>query len=291
MYQSALELENMNIQQALRGLDDWRPAPNAPRMLIADDDPAVLRLLADHCARLGFDVDTASNGMQAILKARRNKLDILVIDVNMPEVDGLSVCARLLEPERDFTDAIVITGSENPSTIDRCESFGAHYVRKGPDFWNDFENALAEVQEFKTSLKPAVRSRPSVLLVDDDDDVHRFLASRLEQRGLTVRCASDIQQAYRMACKEEPAVIVTDYFMPTGDAHHLLSRLRSSPATARIPVIVLTGRRLNSAVKQDLIRLIQSQDGASQIISKSENTDELFTALQKFCGFEAGSRC
>ncbi len=114
-------------------------------MLIADDDPSIVRLLAAHCARMGFDVDTASNGIQALLKASRFKPDVLVIDVNMPEVDGLSVCAHLLDPDRAPVNVIVITGSRDPDTLERCEGFGAHYARKGPNFWNDFEAALEEI--------------------------------------------------------------------------------------------------------------------------------------------------
>jgi CheY-like chemotaxis protein len=68
-----------------------------------------------------------------------------VIDVNMPEVDGLSVCAHLLDPDRAPVDVIVITGSRDPETLERCEGFGAYYARKGPNFWSDLETALAEI--------------------------------------------------------------------------------------------------------------------------------------------------
>jgi CheY-like chemotaxis protein len=40
-------------------------------MLVADDDPSVLRVLADRCVWMGFDVETASNGIQAALNDRR----------------------------------------------------------------------------------------------------------------------------------------------------------------------------------------------------------------------------
>jgi len=69
-------------------------------MLIADDDPAIVRLLADRCAGVGFVVETAVNGVQALIKAHQHHPDIVVIDVNMPEADGLKVCAHLLDPSR-----------------------------------------------------------------------------------------------------------------------------------------------------------------------------------------------
>ena len=99
-------------------------------MLIADDDPSVVSALAIECARMGSKVDTANNGLQALMKANKNKPDILVIDVNMPEVDGLSVCAHLLDPAKQPMNVIVVTGSRDLETIERCENFGAFYTKK-----------------------------------------------------------------------------------------------------------------------------------------------------------------
>src|ERR1700684_460305 len=107
----------------------------APRMLIADDDPAIVRLLADRCASVGFEIETATNGIQALIKANRSHPDIVVIDVNMPEAGGLTVCERLLDPSKRALNVVVVTGSREPETLERCLGFGAYYVRKGPQFW------------------------------------------------------------------------------------------------------------------------------------------------------------
>jgi CheY-like chemotaxis protein len=91
-----------------------------------------------------------------------------------------------------------------------------------------------------------------------------------------------------MACRDEPAAIVTDYFMPNGDAQYLLTRLRTTAATEKIPVIVLSGRQLSEATMQSLRRQICGHPGAAQVLRKSEDTQPLFEALKKFCGFERG---
>ena len=295
MRQSAREIGSLDMQDGAREIVEL-PSSITPRVLIADDDPSIVRLLADHCARMGFDVDTASNGIQALLKASRTELDTLVIDVNMPEVDGLSVCARLLDPERTPVNVIVMTGSRNPETLKRCEGFGVYYTRKGPNFWDELEAALAEIhpdmadrirQSAARAPAPAVRRRPRVLLIDDDNDINQFLSSRLEKCGLDVQYACDAQHGFQMACRDGPAVIVTDYFMPNGDAQCLLTRLRTEAATAKIPVIVLSGRELNEATIQSLKREIRGHPGATQILRKSEDTQALFEALKKFCGFES----
>jgi CheY-like chemotaxis protein len=286
-----------------------RPAPDprtiesslsfhSPKMLIVDDDPSVLRLLANHCTRLGFDVETATNGMQALLKASRIQPKILVIDVNLPELDGLSACAHLLGPDRSPVDVIVITGSRGSETPERCEGFGAYYAHKGPNFWRDLEVALAEIeprlvgkigQYSMGEAAPEIRRRPRVLLVDDDSDVNRMLASRLAKCGIDVMYASDATHGLRMASQDEPAVIVTDYFMPNGDALYFLTRLRTAKVTSKIPVIVWSGRKLSEQTDQRLRREISGCSGAAHILCKSEDTSALFEILQKFCGFESTS--
>jgi CheY-like chemotaxis protein len=131
-----------------------------------------------------------------------------------------------------------------------------------------------------------VPERPRVLVVDDDPAMGTFLASRLGKYGVDTLHASDAVHAFRIACKERPSVIVTDNYMPNGDAQYLLYRLRSSPATESIPVFVISGRPLSEITQHILRREICGRPGAAQVFKKSFDTDELFGALQKFCGFE-----
>src|SRR5260370_31615232 len=128
MRQSACEIERLDVPEDMRALVEFRSSEQTPRMLIADDDPSIVRLLADHCARMGFNVDTAANGIQALLKASRTKPDIILMDVNMPEVDGLSACGHLLGPERAPANRILITGSRHPEELERWEGFVARYA-------------------------------------------------------------------------------------------------------------------------------------------------------------------
>jgi len=271
------------------------PGEKRPRMLIADDDPSIVRMLADRCARVGFDVDTATNGIQALIRVNRSHPDVLVIDVNMPEADGLTVCARLLDPSKRALNVVVVTGSRDIVTAERCEGFGAFYVRKGPDFWSGLSSALTElfprmahkIRELHFQpIRQKVRERSRVLMIDDDFAVQQFLSSRLAKGGVELLFAPDIGQGYRMACRELPSAIISDYFLPNGGIPYLLSRLRSTLETENIPLFVLTGRDLDETTRQSLMREVCGKPGAASIFGKSFDTDELFGALKKVCGFE-----
>jgi CheY-like chemotaxis protein len=266
-----------------------------PRVLIADDDPAIVQLLAVRCASLGFEVETATNGVQALLKANRTHPDIMIIDVNMPEADGLTVCARLLDPSRKSLNVIVVTGSREAETLERCEGFGAFYVRKGPEFWSGLGAALTETfprmaarigELHGRRVGAEMRERPRVLVIDDDLEIEQFLSSRLEKCGVKLLFASNVSLGFRMACREAPSVIISDYFLPNGGIPYLLGRLRTTPETGNIPVLVLTGRNLGEITEQSLMREVCGKPGVAQIFKKSFDTSELFGALQKLCGFE-----
>jgi CheY-like chemotaxis protein len=275
--------------------DAYELSSKPPKMLIADDDPAIVKLLAERCASVGFEVETATNGVQALIKANRNHPDIVIIDVNMPEADGLTVCARLLDSSKKSLNVVVVTGSREAKTIERCQGFGAFYVRKGPEFWSGLEAALIETfPRMADSIKDLhgrrrgaeVRERPRVLIIDDDLSIKQFLDSRLDKCGVELLHASDLAQGYRMACREAPSVIVSDYSLANGGVSYLLSRLRTTPATMNVPVLVLTGRNLDQRTKDILMREVCRKPGVSGVLRKSLDLDELFAALQRFCGFE-----
>ena len=266
----------------------------APRMLIADDDPCVLRAVADRCAGMGFEVETASNGLQALIKASQGKPDILVIDVHMPELDGLSVCSYLVEIAKRSPHVMVVTGRPDAEIAERCKGVDATCIQKGRHFWSQFDASLAgmfpqQADAIERSKNPAadieLRKHPRILLVDDDIHIKKFFFNRFEKLGAELLYAADGVRGFWMARHQEPTVIVADYMMRNGDAEYLLTRLRGTPQTQNIPVIVHTGRRLDEVAKQRLRRPIGGWPGAARILRKSIDTSALSEALLRLCGF------
>ncbi len=189
---------------------------------------------------------------------------------------------------------MVITGRPGQEIIERCKGIGASCVHKGPNFWNDFEARLIHIYPQKAvaiwqSAKPwekiEVKKRPRVLLVDDDISVKKLFFHRFGNLGAELLYAVDGIQGFWKARREQPTVIVADYCMPNGDAEYLLTRLRNTAETSSIPVIVHTGRRLSPSVKQRLRQQVCGQRGAARIVQKSCDSQELFEALQRLCGF------
>lgn len=101
-----------------------------PRILVADDEPAIVMAVRDELAFEGYDVDSAGSGPEAVAMARRDRPDVLLLDLMLPGKNGFEVC-RALRPERPDLWIIMLTvrGQE----ADRVTGFEAgcdDYVTK-----------------------------------------------------------------------------------------------------------------------------------------------------------------
>ena len=82
----------------------------------------------------------------------------------------------------------------------------------------------------------------TVLVTDDEPHIRHMLDYKLKKTGFTVYAAGNGREAFDLARTHRPDVIVTDYQMPVCNGMEFAMRLMSDPATASIPVLLLTSR-------------------------------------------------
>lgn len=117
---------------------------------------------------------------------------------------------------------------------------------------------------------------PRILCIDDDPNLIRSLQRRFKRHGVELLTAADGREGYQMALKTQPDVILTDMRMPCGNGCWLLSRLKATRETVRIPVLVLTG-----LVDQNSDWLA-TQLGAERILEKPIRFRNLLDHLQPY---------
>ena len=101
----------------------------AHRILVVDDEPHIREVICFALERAGMSVVTARNGSEALAMFRRGGLDLVVLDIGMPEMDGLEVCRTL----RKSSDLPILFLSARDEEIDRIiglEIGGDDYVTK-----------------------------------------------------------------------------------------------------------------------------------------------------------------
>lgn len=95
-------------------------------MLIVEDDDFLLQMYATKLELEGFKISEAANGVQALKVAQREKPDLILLDLNLPELSGFEVLEQL---KRDETTSgikvIVLTNYSQKDNIDRCIKLGA----------------------------------------------------------------------------------------------------------------------------------------------------------------------
>ncbi len=118
----------------------------------------------------------------------------------------------------------------------------------------------------------------TILVCDDDPLLVDLLSFRLAAKGFTIETASDGSEALKKLESSAPHAIILDAMMPVVDGYEVLRRIRESPQTAGIPVLMLTARRQEGDIVEAL-RL-----GANDYMVKPFIPEELVARLSRLLG-------
>ena len=77
------------------------------KILLVDDEEDILEFLSYNLKKEGFRIDTANNGISALKKLEKSKPDLIILDVMMPEMDGIEVCEKIREQDK-FDDVLIL---------------------------------------------------------------------------------------------------------------------------------------------------------------------------------------
>jgi two-component system alkaline phosphatase synthesis response regulator PhoP len=113
-----------------------------------------------------------------------------------------------------------------------------------------------------------------VLVVDDEVHIVHVVAIKLRNNGYEVLSADNGTEAFDLACKEKPDIIVTDYQMPAMSGLELVDKLRHCDETKDIPIIMLTARSFAISKEQ------QDEFGISSCLSKPFSPKELLGNIE-----------
>ena len=265
-----------------------RPRLDGYAVLIAEDDEQLAKTLETRCREIGFRVETAKDALRTLLKVIKDKPDLLILDLSLPDADGFKVVERLTDPKFPPLSVIVLTERSEEAIAKRCEELHVPCVQKGPHSWQELETIIFRTfQERKRTAIPLTETEeskkpaPRVLLVDDDPIVLKGLARGLAKYGLDVLSAPNGTKAFWLALKEQPDVVITDYNMEEGSGRYLLTRMKSMPSTQNIPIIVFTGTRLTSGQHAAMLRDLRGRGQAAAFLTKDIGVPALIAELRK----------
>jgi signal transduction histidine kinase/CheY-like chemotaxis protein len=237
------------------------PAPRGPAqrgrtILIIDDDPAARDVIARFLERQGFEVVTAADGLEGIVRAREHHPAAITLDIMMPGVDGWTVLAALKgDPALADIPVVLVTIVDEKQ---RGYAFGiVEYMVKPLD------------RERLTAVLRELCEKPGhVLLVEDDGHTRAMMRQALVGGGWTVGEAENGRVALQAISRSVPDAIVLDLVMPEMDGFDFLEAFRRRPDHQAVAVVVVTGRDLTEADRRRL------NGGVERIIRKAGDTGD-----------------
>jgi DNA-binding response OmpR family regulator len=102
------------------------------RALVVEDDPDIVELVSHYLAREGFGVDAVHDGREALLRLRESSYDLVILDLQLPGMDGLTLCAEIRrEPRTRHLPVVMLTArSDEADRIVGLEMGADDYVTK-----------------------------------------------------------------------------------------------------------------------------------------------------------------
>jgi len=103
-----------------------------PRILVVDDEPLIVKMLARHLEEEGFAVLTAADGREGLLKARAETPDLILLDLILPKLNGYEVCTMLKQDSRyQHIPIVMLTAKAHDKDEQLGKACGANlYLRK-----------------------------------------------------------------------------------------------------------------------------------------------------------------
>jgi CheY-like chemotaxis protein len=217
------------------------------KILVIDDDRMNCDLLQAVLTRHGYDVHSATSGLEGLNLFRQHNPRVTILDLRMPEMDGLTVLMeiRAIDPH---APVIILGGGatelqENQARALRVTDF----VRKGLSLDVLVEGVNRVVQQPARKLEagtaapagPASDTGETILIVDDEQLVRDLLVQFLSLRGYRALGVTNGAQALAMVEQASPDLILLDLMLPGMSGVELLRRLREKHFSGAI--IVVTG--------------------------------------------------
>ncbi len=231
------------------------------KILVVDDIPANVKLLQARLSAEYYEVITASNGPEALLACENNQIDLILLDIMMPGMDGFEVCTRLkADPTMQHVPVVMVTALDQPEDRIRGLRAGADDFLTKPV--NDMQlmsrvKSLVRLKNLTDELRlraattraigidellqmrpSEINDKPRLMLVDErESSSDRFV------RGIgadfQIDVVRDPQVAFFQAVEKNYDSVLISTSFANFDPLRLCSQLRSLDRTRFVPIILV----------------------------------------------------
>ncbi|HEY4439971.1 MAG TPA: response regulator, partial [Candidatus Elarobacter sp.] len=258
-------------------------------VLVVEDDVTQLSAMANLIESGEVSVTAVSTGQQAIDALDKARFDCVVVDLGLPDMDGLSLIERIkAHPGHGRVPVIVYTGRElteqedaairrlSESIIVKDAMSPERLIEETTYFLNQVEARLPEVKRPAAPSNGNASLEGRTIIITDDDTRNIFaLRSALEEFRMHVLTAESGAEAIALLRSHpEVDVVLMDIMMPEMDGYETIRRVRARDEWKNLPIIALTAKAMKGDREQCLAA------GASEYISKPVDIDQLVALIR-----------
>lgn len=215
-------------------------APLAKTILITDDDPAIRSMLRQELEEAGYNALEAENGMEAVKIVKARPVDLVILDIMMPKMNGFDVAAVIKNDPDTMRIPILVY------SVVADEERG---YRLGVDKYVMKSNDTAQILEEVAALLEQGPSRKKVLILDENQGVVRSLVDVLRARGYEATGAFNGEEGIAKAISERPDMVIVDSLL--SEKHDLVKTLRFNKGLENLYFLLLGEKESIPAADRD----------------------------------------
>lgn len=207
-----------------------------PKILVVDDDVSCTFVFKGLLMARGYDVLVAHNGEKALQLARQRQPDLIVMDIRMPNLDGLQI-TDILHHDPDTREIPVLIISVTEAEEEAYRSGAAAYLPKPIQL-----NQLAMTVQELLMKRNLVRRMFHVLIIDDDPAIRAVCREVLENQGYSVQEAETGEGGLETLSRSSVDVVLLDVMLPDYDGFQVTEKIRADRNLADVPIIFISAR-------------------------------------------------
>ncbi len=247
-------------------------AAGRERILIVDDESAIVRMETIVLERLGYNVVGHSLSVEALdaFRADPQSFDLVITDMAMPVMSGLQLAKEMLRLRPDLP-ILICTGFSEQIDRQRIEALGIRGLLMKPLLSREL------AQEVRTLLDESLRDNiyGRILVIDDESAVRRLIREKLSGRNCEILEAVNGVEGLAVCRRERLDLVITDLIMPDKEGIETIMELRREYPD--LPVVAISGG--GRSTHPEAYLSLAERLGARQVFAKPIDWPRFYRAL------------
>ena len=241
------------------------------KILIIDDSPFFRNQIEVELKSIDASFSHAEDGRKGLDMALLQSYDLIISDIEMPSMDGFSLCSKLkTNPNTISIPLILVSSNDTEQYIDKGFKVGADsYIIK-----TDLKTKLLDTT-LEVLKKSRFHNNNHILVVDDSSTIRSVVKDAFEKSGFNVTTAVNGKDALKKIWTNPPDLILSDIDMPEMNGIELCNRVRVNPELKAIPFVIMSANDNRATMRQLLER------GVSAYLVKPFNMEQMVITVEK----------